>query len=302
MRRVRWFAGLAVLACGLAAVASAGANKPAPVPGEKAPPPVSAPVSGAAAPMGYIEVDSSHITLPAGGQLHGTVSCPAGTVVWGGGVFVNSAEVTAGVNGSYPLGNTRGWQGDVFNLSSSETYFYVSAICAKQPAGYKIVKKSFANPALLQSGGLAACPATATVIGGGGSSSSPATSISINSSYPYNVIGKSGWVTEMNNASGDSHPTMATYAVCARKPAPGGLLFDYPSSSPESNPAGQQVGESANCPGSGVVISGGMQSSSNELNVNINATYPGAPTVWTTYQNNGSSLDQTFKVYAVCVS
>jgi hypothetical protein len=300
MRGIRGLWALVVVGCAFVLAGSAGANKPTAVPGDKQPPPAAALV-GPPGPTGYEVVATALLALPADSQVFGEVSCSAGKVVWGGGVIVDSGDMAANMNSSYPNTTTKkSWRAYVSNATVDATTFSVWAVCAKQPAGYAIVKKTFANPAGLQSGGLTACAATATVLGGGTSSSSRSTLVNINSTYPYTVAGKFGWVTDMNNNS-LSDATLTTYAICAKQPAPGGLSFEYVTDPAVPNPVGEQTPASASCHGGRVTISGGVLSTSKELQVNLNTSRPDS-SGWGVWENNGSLIEQKLKPFVVCVA
>lgn len=295
MSGIRVLAALTVVGCAFVVAGSAGADEPGP-PGGKEPP--QAPVTvGAAGPPGYVVVASGFVPVPGSALEHASVSCPAGTVVFGGGVNFSSDSLAVNVNSSYPLG-TQGWQGWVSNATGAATSFKVSAVCAKQPAGYQVVKKTFPNPGLSQTGGAVACPATALVLAGGGYSSSRDLFVNMNGTYPF-YGDRYGWVTEMNNGS-SSYATVATYAICAKKPGPAGLAY-FGALTP--NPDGSQSLGEVDCGAhSGrVPIGGGVRSYSKSLDVNVNSSYP-VGSAWRVYENNSSGGDSLVAVSAVCVS
>src|SRR4051812_19530641 len=53
-------------------------------------------------PRGYSVFVSASFTIPAGQQMRHELSCPGAKVPLGGGVFIDSAELGANVNGSMP--------------------------------------------------------------------------------------------------------------------------------------------------------------------------------------------------------
>jgi hypothetical protein len=94
-----------------------------------------------------------------------------------------------------------------------------TAAAASGLNGVSIVRVAgISNPAGLQAGGAANCPAGTNVIGGGAFSSSGSTAVNINSSYPTRQHASdpepNAWHVDMNNASGSS-ATFNVYAVCA---------------------------------------------------------------------------------------
>jgi hypothetical protein len=89
----------------------------------------------------YSVVTSALLTAENGEQSFGAATCPAATVVYGGGVLVTSDSLAANVNSSWPE-NDGEWAADVNNASGSATTFQVYAVCAKEPHQYSIVESS----------------------------------------------------------------------------------------------------------------------------------------------------------------
>ena len=106
MSVTRRFAALALAAAAALALAAPAAARP---------------------PKGYQIVSSGSLGSPANQQVHGSVGCPSGKTLLGGGVFVTSSSVLVNVNSDYPSGN--GWAADVNNASGAATTFSVYAIC-----------------------------------------------------------------------------------------------------------------------------------------------------------------------------
>jgi hypothetical protein len=252
----------------------------------------------ASAPTGYTVATSGSALSSDGTVTSGSALCPAGTVVWGGGVYVSSSSPEASVQNSYPNVTTKkSWNASVVNFSGSDTWFTVYAVCAQQPAGYKIVKKAVPNPGYLQSGGLATCPAASVVLGGGGSTSSRSTGPTMNATYPYRVNDVFGWVTDMNNFA-LANATLTVYAICA-KPAPAGYALVY-APSDVSNPSGSQTPGSVSCPAGRVPIGGGAYSNSKSPYVDLNTTYP-TSSGWTVFENNTSGYGAIITPVVVCM-
>ena len=82
---------------------------------------------GAPGVSGYEQVESGLIANPAGTRSVGSVSCPAGKRVLGGGV-IGLGGTTHSVNGSYPSSNTT-WVAYMNNTSGGNLSFKVFAIC-----------------------------------------------------------------------------------------------------------------------------------------------------------------------------
>jgi len=85
--------------------------------------------AGAVGVSGYQRVVSPSVANPAGGQNSGSVACPAGKKVLGGGVSSTSGDLGHNVNSSYPTSETT-WRADVNNNSGQDRSFIVYAICA----------------------------------------------------------------------------------------------------------------------------------------------------------------------------
>src|SRR5262249_13897486 len=111
-----------------------------------------------AIPPGYTRVATGNLTAHPGTQTRGSVSCPAGTVPFGGSVFVFSTSLLANVNSSFPFLN--GWAADVNNGSGSDMTFEVTVICGTRPKNYAVVETNpAANPSASHVSAVAKCPA-----------------------------------------------------------------------------------------------------------------------------------------------
>jgi hypothetical protein len=83
---------------------------------------------GPAGIIGFRTVSSGDVALPSVTQKHGTVKCPAGTIVVGGGVKTSTASPSVAISNSYPEGVDT-WSADVTNNSYTAMTFEVRAIC-----------------------------------------------------------------------------------------------------------------------------------------------------------------------------
>ena len=86
-------------------------------------------------PPSYLIVESFNVTAPAGQQTFGSVNCPANAAgkvryPYGGGVTINSSNLSVNINSSYPSGTA--WHAYVNNASGSDITFDVWATCALQ--------------------------------------------------------------------------------------------------------------------------------------------------------------------------
>lgn len=123
-------------------------------------------------PPGYVRVFSGPIANPAGQASPGQVTCPSGTVVWGGGAgfFGGFAAQGSDINTSSPTGT--GWRAVYNNRTGIPQQFEAGAVCAKQPPGYTF---SFASVVIAdggQSNATAVCPPGTVVLSGGTSTTS----------------------------------------------------------------------------------------------------------------------------------
>ena len=144
-------------------------------------------------------VVSAPAVANAGTQSTGTVVCPAGTKVTGGGAFSSSGSTAVNFNTSYPVSN--GWRVDMNNGTGLNSAFTVYATCNRKMKGYSVQNTApIANPAGAQTTASTRCPGTGTTvaIGGGAFSSSSSTSVQMNSSFP---DGNGGWTVFEQNES-----------------------------------------------------------------------------------------------------
>jgi hypothetical protein len=292
--------GLLALAAAAAAAPATGGSKPTAL-AQPAPPalallgkqPGLAPQASLGAPRGYRIVSTARLTALALSQAHASISCPAGKMPLGGGVYVSSPSTSADVNDSYPSGSS--WVADVNNGSGADTTFTVEAICAKVNSNYDVaITPGVDNPPFSQGVGFAQCPAHTRQLGGGLLSTSGTLDVNLNSDYPYTSRGKRYWYADENNA-GDTSPFFNVYAVCG---SAAGLTTAV--SGEIANPAGMQTFGFAQCPAPTVPIGGGVlsESVSTAENVNVSAAATGG---WEVYMNNATaSSSYFFKVYAIC--
>ena len=245
-------------------------------------------------PPGYVRV-SKNFDASAGGQTDGQVSCPSGTVVWGGGVFIDDpSNLDLTINDSIPDADGGGWQVTVNNATETETDSEIFALCADQPASYSIEDTGAAeNPGGSDTLATTSCPAGSVVLGGGGYTSEPSTSVSLNSSWPTSSKRIDSWDVYVNNRS-VLQEVIVAYAVCGKKPKGYRMVIGTTA----DNLTGQDTGAVTTC-GAAVPISGGVYTTSADLNVNVHSTYP-AGIEWNSDENNGSESDEMMTPFAVC--
>jgi hypothetical protein len=184
----RWLPGIATAAL-LSAVAVAGAASPAAAARH------SPTVIRATQPPGYQVVSSGLVNAPKGTVSSGAfATCPAGTVVWGGGVaFSHANGPSLTVNTSSPNGSS-GWEGWVNNTGDTTLQFSVDAICADKPAGYKIVSREVSSPPNAQSHATATCPAPDVLLGGGALATADEAADVLTSAWPRTSVKFTGYL------------------------------------------------------------------------------------------------------------
>jgi hypothetical protein len=250
---------------------------------------------------GYTVVHSGHLSNPNNRQSSGSVSCPAGTVAFGGGVFGSSQSIEQNVNSSAPQvsgGIATGWVGYVDNLSGADATFSVWAVCAKKPKSYAVVTLVVDNPALTQTYANVQCPAGPSgkamkVLGGGGIGESTGLLQNLNTDFP--SASTRSWRLDVNNA-GPTNETVRAYAVCGSVSG-----WAVVRTGNIANPALSQTSARVACPTGKTSIGGGVFSDSHSLWVNLNATWPDSGISWESFENNGSPINATIQDFAVCL-
>ena len=173
--------------------------------------------AAAAAPPGYQRVISAPIPIPPGMfDSGGQVTCPAGTVPWGGGTGFTGGIASAGENISTSAPAGTGWRGR-FNNSGTrpDDTFRVDAICARQPAGYTTTFTTVDNPPGTQSAAIAVCPAGTRLLSGGTLSTADTADVQLLSAWP---LGPERFKSVMWNGSATGQ-RLTTFATCGHRPA-----------------------------------------------------------------------------------
>jgi len=183
----------------------------------------------ASKPAGY-EVVRKDTSVPAGGFLRSTATCPAGKVVLAGGAQVvgeGTTDFRTQMQESAP-GTVNGgaqslWLVALRNNDHAAHTIGIFAACASPPAGYQVVRKDTVVPA----GGFlrdtANCPLGKVVMGGGASVIGEGTA-DFRTRMQENTPGTTGspsqsvHMTALRNADGRAH-TVGLHAVCASAPA-----------------------------------------------------------------------------------
>jgi hypothetical protein len=253
-----------------------------------------------AKPAGYTIVASAPYTLPNGSLVPGSATCPkkkgVQTVPLSGGALIDSSNLLANINSSYP--SATAWHAEADNLSGAATMFTVYAVCANKPAGYQQQQSaSVSNPADTQNGAGYLCPKGDVVTGGGALSSTASAQINLNSSWP---AGTTEWYVYMNNASTTS-TSFTMFRVCAKLNVKK-THFMLVAGTPVANPAGHDDGTSVFCPNGLSSIGGGVVSGAGGgLDTDLNTTFPFTGG-WGGDENNGGTANPTLTGYVLCAS
>jgi hypothetical protein len=276
----------AVLALGVATATSV--NAAATSPG----------TSKVAKPAGYSIATSASLALPAGQQTFGSVICPVKkgvqTVPLSGGALIDTSDVRAAINSSYPT--TDGWDIRANNGSPNASAFTVYAVCAKKPSGY--VQKesvSVSNPAGAYAGAGYLCPKGDVLTGGGAISSAGDTLVNLNSAWP---IGTTEWYVYMGNDS-TLNETFNVFRICAKFNV-AKTEYQNVAGTTVVNPAAHDTNVSAFCPGGLSTIAGG-EVSSGGVGVTINTTFPFVGG-WGVDVNNATGASNNVTPYVLCAS
>jgi hypothetical protein len=284
----RWLPGIATAAL-LSAVGAAAAASPAAAARH------SPAAVGATQPPGYQVVSSGLVSAPKGTASSGAfATCPAGTVVWGGGVaFSNANGPSLTVNTSSPNGSS-GWEGWVNNTGDTTLQFSADAICADKPAGYKIVSREVSSPPGTQSHATATCPAPDVLLGGGALATTDEAADVLTSAWPATSAKFTGYLD--NGAT--SVANIIVDAVCGHKPAGYKIV-----SSGGPVPPGASALDSITCPAGTSPLDGGAQVPSHVTSVQISDTInQGAPLGWFIAVNNIGQASHRVNAYAICAA
>ena len=273
---------LAVLVCVLAAAAAASPAAAA-----------RRPAVSVGHPPGYQIVTSGPVNAPPSAlDTGGSATCPAGTVVWGGGVsFVDGQDgSTLTVNTSEP--DSAGWFATVNNTGTATAQFAVDAICASKPAGYGIYTESVDNPAGSQAHATAECPYPQVVLGGGTLSTSDAATAVQTSAWP---VGPAKFTGYMYNATPDD-ARFTVFAVCGHRPT-GYKIF--------SNNASFGPGvllDSIGCPAGKSVLDGGVKTVGHSPLVQVGGLIDEGPGGWSLKMNNDTASGQQVDLSDICAA
>lgn len=283
----RWLPGIATGAI-LSAVAVIAAASPAAAARH------SSVAISATKPPGYQIVSSGPINAPPSAlDSGGSVACPTGTVVWGGGVgFSGGSNPYLTVNTSEPSGSG-GWEARVNNAGTTTVQFLVHAICANRPKGYKLVYQTVDNPANTQSQATAACPSPKVLLGGGTLSTSDKVAAILTSAWPRSSTKFKGYM--YNGTTTDEK--FIVYAICGHTPTG----YKIASNSVSLDP-GFTLFDGIACPAGTSVLDGGVQVPDHVPVVQVGGSIDQGAFGWAINVNNtGQSVHQVYG-YAICAA
>jgi hypothetical protein len=283
----RWLPGIATAALLSAVAAAAGAS---PAAAARHP---SAAIS-ASHPPGYQIVSSGPVSAPPGAfDSGGSAACPAGTVVWGGGVaFSGGGSASLNVNTSDPTGSGL-WSARVNNTGTTTAQFVVDAICANRPKGYKIVSQAVDNPPNTQSHATATCPSPNVLLGGGTLSTSDQVAAILTSAWPRSTAKFTGYLD--NGTASDAQ--LVVYAICGHKPAG----YTIASNSTALGP-GSTLIDGIACPAGTSALDGGAQVPDHAPALQVSGSIDQGALGWLiNVSNTGQSADQV-DGHAICAA
>ncbi|MGD0684918.1 MAG: hypothetical protein ABSA03_07335 [Streptosporangiaceae bacterium] len=245
-------------------------------------------------PPGYQIISSGLIGAVPGAFNSGAfATCPAGTVVWGGGVaFSGSADASLTVSTSNPNGSG-GWAARVNNTGTTTAQFEVAAICASKPKGYQIVSQMADNPPGTQSHATAACPSPDVLLGGGTLSTADQVGAILTSAWPRSSAKFTGYL--YNGTTSDAN--FIVYAICGHKPAG----YKIASISGSVGPSGT-LEDGIACPAGTSTLDGGAQSPDHVPAVQVSGSIDQGSSGWTIALNNTGQSAEQADGYVICAA
>lgn len=282
----RWLPGIAAAALLSAAVAAPALPAAA---AQHSPAAISA-----THPPGYQIANGGPFTAPPSAfDAGGSAACPAGTVVWGGGVvFVGGSNPSLNVNTSEPSGSG-GWEVRVNNTGTTTVQFRVDAICANKPTGYKLAFRTVDNPPNTQSHATATCPSPKVLLGGGTLSTSDQVPAVLTSAWPSGSAKFTGYM--FNGTPTDQMFTVL--AICGHKPAG----YKITSNSAAVDP-GFTLDDGIGCPTGTSALSGGAQDPDHVPAVQIGGSIDQGAFGWAIGVNNTDQSVHQVNGYVICAA
>lgn len=250
--------------------------------------------SGASHPPGYVIVRGGPFNATPGTfDSGGSATCPAGTVVWGGGVvFSGGSGPGLNVNTSQPSGNG-GWEVRVNNTGTATVQFVVDAVCANKPTGYKLVFQNVDNPPDTQSHATVTCPSPKVLLGGGSLSTSDQAPAILTSAWPRS---SSKFTAYMFNGTA-TDVRLDVLAICGHKPAG----YKIVSNSAAVDP-GFTLIDGIGCPVGTSALSGGAQDPDHVPDVQVGGSIDQGASGWVINMNNTGPSAHQVNGYVICAA
>ncbi len=250
-------------------------------------------------PPGYTLVTSG---FENNGLGTAAVDCPAGTVVWGGGVVNSSSNLGVNVWESLPENPSVSdpgiwyWLGGANDQPDVLDPLAADAACADQPEKYSIQYSPIVSiPPLTHGTATATCPKGTVALGGGGMGGYQP--VTLGDSFPTKAGKLSAWTVSVNNSLTEASGMAEAAVVCGKKPKGYAVVLGVTV----DNPPGTESNATASCPTGSSVVGGGNTSSSTNIDVNVNTTIPDNADEWTVYENNASTDDDApLTAFAIC--
>jgi hypothetical protein len=266
---------LALAACVLATSATSAALASS---DPTAAPPSIGTASAVKTPPLYAVAQSAPISAPSGTQTAGTVSCPAGTVVLGGGALVAASSPATTLASSYPMSNGGGWVAAVNNTSGTAQSFTVQAVCAKRPRHYAVLAS---GPLSVHAGSAAAaalpCPDAQRPFGGGAQSGSSSVAVGLQDTFPQREF--NAWEVDVNNNT-SADQSFRVFVICARPPR----TYNVAMGTITPLPPGSQRQVTATCP-TGRPLGGGALTTTSSPAVALESSAV-TPNGWSASEDN----------------
>ncbi len=246
----------------------------------------------ATAPPGYADVELYQTAAPGGFVVPLQVSCPTGTVVWGGGAGDLTPIIGETLAGSFAYGSTA-WFGQYNNSSTLSRTFQADALCANRPKGYAQKHKTVDNPSGTLTAASVACPAGTVVLGGGAQTTADAPGSFIENTWPKT---KTAFAASNLNLTGNDEK-LTVVAVCAKQPAG----YTRATQVVSATGAGGYYTE-ARCPAGTSIIGGGVHITPIAQGVTIGASTNRGTAAWEGRVIVTSPATLTITTKAICAS
>jgi hypothetical protein len=237
----------------------------------------------------YTEMATWNATVGGGGTMSIGATCPADSIVVGGG-FMSSAEVV--FVEQYKDGN--GWTVMATNTAGSGREVYAYAVCLHYAYGASAtqVHDQVTMPGNGLKQALVTCPTGSIASGGGWKAQDE------NVRVYQSIRSSNGWYIEARNES-SSAKSLSVYAVCLSVTGATATEVGEGISVP-GNSLGKAI---VTCPWGRVLTGGGFGAGSGgELIVHGSSGPWGTDKQWRAYATNTSGSSQTFQGRAVCLS